>query len=249
VHDETLVTIGLSVALTFPFCLYLFGLNDLADKESDIDNPRKGNWIHGAGTTIMHPTVSRWAPWVGCAMVAVFIPVLPIAAGTILASILVVSWAYSAPPLRLKEIPIIDGCVTASIMIGLVCVGFLSGSTPSSIPLETFAVAPTLAGLHIFASVVDVQSDQKAHHRTLAVRAGPRAASVVALALSIVSAASIAWLDYAPPIAVYLLLQPCVIATWMLLHRRFTPRHAISVLGLAGLLTLAYMALVYVRNR
>jgi len=246
--DETPVTLGLSITLTFPFCLYLFGLNDLADKDSDLDNPRKGNWIHGASAPVQHPALSRWSPWLGGAAVALFVPLLPPTAGAVLAGILAVSWAYSARPFRLKEIPIIDGLVTASIMIGLLCTGFLSGGSTSPIPIEAFAVAPTLAGLHIFASVVDVESDRKAGHRTLAVRTGPRIASAVALALSLASAATIARLDYAEPIAIYLVIQPTVIAAWMLLHRWLSARRAIAIVGLSGLLTLTYLALVYVRD-
>jgi hypothetical protein len=224
--DDTPVTLGLSVTLTFPFCLYLFGLNDLADKDSDLDNPRKGNWIHGASAPVQHRTLSRWSPWLGGAAVALFVPMLPPAAGAVLAGILAVSWAYSARPFRLKEIPIIDGLVTATIMIGLLCTGFLSGGSTSPIPVEAFAVAPTLA----------------------AVRTGPRLASAVALALSLASTATIAWLDYAEPIAIYLVIQPTVIAASMLLHRWLSARRAIAIVGLSGLLTLTYLALVYVRD-
>jgi len=247
VQDST-VTLLLSIVITFPFCLYLFGLNDLADQDSDADNPRKGNWIHGASSPIPH-TLSRWAPWIGGAMVASIIPWLPLAAALLLSGILFLSRSYSSPPIRLKEIPIVDGLVTASIMIGLLCLGHLSG--PSSLPLatETFTVAPTLVGLHIFASVVDVDADKTAGHRTLAVRTSPRFAGIVALALSLVSTSTIPWLDYSPPITAYLILQPIVFVVWMLFGRRFTGHRAISLVGLAGLLTLLYLALVYVRQR
>ena len=246
--EDTFATIGLSLAITFPFCLYLFGLNDIADKDSDASNPRKGSWLHGASAPIHNPTASRWAPWIGGATVASFIPLIPCSAGSVLSGILLVSWGYSCKPFRLKEVPIIDGLATAFIMIGILCVGFLTSATPVAIPIETFAVAPTLAGLHIFASVVDVESDRKANHRTLAVRAGPRTASVVALALSIVSAASIPFLAHADAIALYLVIQPCVIATWTLFHRWFSPRYALYVLGTSGLVTLAYMALTSARD-
>jgi 4-hydroxybenzoate polyprenyltransferase len=246
--EESPVTLGLSVALTFPFCLYLFGLNDLADEVSDRSNPRKGNWIHGASKTVARPAIARIAPWLGGLAVALFVPLLPLRAAALLAAILFLAWAYSSHPLRLKEVPIVDGLVTATIMIGLLCLGYLSGGTTQPIPAEAFAVAPTLAGLHIFASVVDVDSDREAGHRTLAVRLGPRATGAVALVLSLITVATIPFLQYADPIFVYVIVQPCIIAGWMILPRLFTPRRAISIVGLCGLLTLIYFSLVYVRG-
>ncbi len=246
--EETPVTIGVSVVLTFPFCLYLFGLNDLADATSDRDNPRKGNWLHGASEPVARPRLARIAPWVAGALVAVFVPLLPWKAGAVLAAILFVAWAYSSRPLRLKEVPIVDGLVTAFIMIGLLGTGYLSGGTDVPIPVEAYAVTPTLAGLHIFASVLDVESDRKAGHRTLAVRAGPRLAGGVALGLSLVTVGTIPFLEYAEPIALYTIVQAVAFAVWMVSPRRVKARRAIGVAGLWGILTLVYLALVYVRS-
>lgn len=246
--DDTPVTIGLSLALTFPYCLYLFGLNDLIDEASDQKNPRKGNWIHGASEPLRRAWLARFSPWVGGAIVALFVPMLPLGPALILAGILLVSWAYSSPPIRLKEVPIVDGFVTASIMIGILAVGYLSGGTDVPIPIEAFAVAPTLAGLHIFASVVDADSDREAGHKTLAVRVGPRVAGMVALGLSSMTVAAIPFLDFAEPIAIYIAVQAMIIAVWLVAGRVFTARRAIATVGFCGLLTLIYLASVYVRN-
>lgn len=247
VQDDA-VTMGLSAALTFPFCLYLFGLNDLADEASDRKNPRKGNWLHGASAPVERPALARVGPWVGGAIVAVFVPLLPWLAGLVLGAILLISWAYSSPPLRLKEVPIVDGLVTAFIMIGLLGTGYLSGGTAVPIPTEAYAVAPTLAGLHIFASVLDVESDREAGHRTLAVRKGPRVAGGVALVLSLATVGTIPLLDYAEPIAIYTVIQAGAFLLWMVMPKLVTARRAITVVGLAGILTLVYLALVYVRG-
>ncbi len=245
--EESPVTLGLSLALTFPFCLYLFGLNDLADGDSDRNNPRKGNWVHGASGPVQGQHLARVAPWVGGAIVATFIPLLPLKAAFGLAGILLLSWAYSSPPIRLKEVPIVDGLVTATIMIGLLAVGLFCGGSQTRMTWETVAVAPTLAGLHIFASVVDVDSDRRAAHRTLAVRAGPRVAGAVALICSLLTVGTIPFLNYAEPIVAYIVIQAIVIGVWTVIPHHFTARRAISVVGLVGLITLLYMALVYVR--
>lgn len=243
--NESWVTVGVSIVLTFPFCLYLFGLNDLADAASDRRNPRKGNWLHGASEPVERSLAARFGPWAAGAVVAVFIPLLPWIAGLVLAGILLIAWMYSSYPVRLKEIPIVDGLVTATIMIGLLAIGYLSGGHVDAITVEAYAVTPTLAGLHIFASVVDVDSDQHAGHRTLAVRVGARGAGAVAFVLSLATVATIPWLEYAEPIAIYIVLQALVVGAWFVMPRWFPPRRSISVLGVAGILTLLYLALFY----
>ncbi len=244
---DTPATWAVSAALSWPFCLFLFGLNDLADAASDRVNPRKGSWIHGAREPFAGTRWARAAPWLGGAAVLSCALALPWRGAVILAVVLAVAWTYSSPPFRLKEVPVVDGLSTATIMIGLLGAGYESGSALMAIPAESWAVAPTLAGLHIFASVVDVGSDREAGHKTLAVRAGPRVATVTALSLSLVSAATVPVLDYAPAIALYVLLQPLVFAAAWLFPKRLPPRRALNVVGLAGIVTLLYMLLVYLR--
>jgi 4-hydroxybenzoate polyprenyltransferase len=244
---DSAATIVVSVALSWPFCLYLFGLNDLADAASDRLNPRKDSWIHGAADPIAQARWARAAPWVGGAVVAAASVTLPFRATAILLALLLLAWMYSSRPLRLKEVPIVDGIVTAAIMIGLLGAGYASGPALGHIPAESWAVAPALAGLHIYASVVDVASDKRAGHRTLAVRAGPRFATAVALAASVASAATVPLLDYAPAIALYMLFQPIVIAMAWAFPRWITPRRALAALGVAGVATLLYLLLVYLR--
>ena len=139
-----------------------------------------------------------------------------------------------------------DGLVTATIMIGLLGAGYWAGGDVAGITPESWAVAPTLAGLHIFASVADEKSDRVAGHRTLAVRTSGRAAALVALALSLVGVATIPLLDYAEPIEAYMVFQTVVLGLWLLIER-FTMKLSLVLLGTAGILTLTYMAIVYVR--
>ncbi|MCU0691266.1 MAG: UbiA family prenyltransferase [Polyangiaceae bacterium] len=243
---ESSATVGLSLALTFPFCLYLFGLNDLADERSDRHNPRKGNWVHGARGPVGETRLARYAPWAGGGVVAAFVPVLPRPSALLLAAILAIAWMYSCPPVRLKEIPIVDGLVTAFIMIGLLGVGYLAGGRTVDVPVESWAVTPCLAGLHIFASVLDVASDRQAGHRTLAVRVGPRAAGGIAWLLSVAAVGTAPFLQYAEPILAYMVLQAAVLGVWFAMPTRFPITKAVGVLGAAGLLTLLYLALFYV---
>ena len=244
---DTPATVALSIALSWPFCLYLFGLNDLADTASDTLNPRKGSWIHGARFPETPSRLAHAAPWAGGAIVLASATLVPPRAALILAAILLVGWMYSSPPLRLKEIPIIDGLCTAVIMIGLLGAGYACGAPLVNIPAESYAVAPTLAGLHIFASVVDVDGDRIAGHKTLAVRSGPRTASVVALLLSLLTTATVPILWYAPPIAAYVLLQPVVFTVSLVAPKLLPPRRALVVAGIAGIATILHLALVYLR--
>jgi 4-hydroxybenzoate polyprenyltransferase len=95
--------------------------------------------------------------------------------------LLIISWQYSAPPLRLKEIPIVDslsnGCITFLIWF----FGFsFSGSTLSQVPLKAIVNNLCVAGGHALAAVVDFEADSAAGIRTIATTMGKRQAAMFA---------------------------------------------------------------------
>jgi len=242
---ETARSAALTACLSAPFCLFLFGLNDAADHRSDRDNPRKGNLLHGARLdTVGAARVKRAALAAGAAMLlwALF---LPAAAATLLLGVLALSWAYSMPPLRLKEVPLLDGLSSAGIISGLLALGFVQGASLAQAPVEPWVFAPSIVGLHIFASVMDVESDRRAGHRTLPVRVGPRWATAVALALSLLTAAAVPLVDFAPPIAAFAVAQAVIIAGSLALPALLSPRRAFLALAVAAGGAMAYLLFVY----
>jgi 4-hydroxybenzoate polyprenyltransferase len=242
---ETWATVAMSLMLSLPFCFFLFGLNDAYDEESDRINPRKGTWIHGVGSSIWESRNLLRSSLAAGAVVLAITPFLRPLGGALIASVVFIGWAYSARPLRLKEWPVIDGLCTALIMLGLMGGGYACVAEVTHVPAEFYMVVPSLAGLHIFGSAVDESADKVAGHKTLAVRAGPRVATAFSLAISLVSAASVAFLSYAPPIPFYLILQPIVLFLNLLAPKWASPRRSLATLGLSGAATVLGLIAYY----
>jgi 4-hydroxybenzoate polyprenyltransferase len=101
----------------------------------------------------------------------------------IIAAILVViiAWQYSAPPLRLKEIPVVDSLSNGCIVFLIWFFGFsFSGSSISEVPLKAIVNNLCVAGGHALAAVTDFEADTAAGMRTVATVLGKRRAAIFA---------------------------------------------------------------------
>lgn len=258
--QESVRATWIAAALTFPFGLVLFGWNDLADMASDRDNPRKGTWLHGARVDDSNVGATRAAVGGATALLLVAALVLLVrgqaapglgtdrGSGALLAASVAIAWAYSARPLRLKEVPIVDGICSAASISALLALGWLQGQTELDVPLEPIAFVPAIVGLHTFATVMDRDSDRAARHRTLATRIGPRATAAVALGISLLTVASIPLLEFAPVIAAAAIFQAVVMAAHVAVPRLLGARVAFVVIGLGSASGLAWLVFVYLRG-
>lgn len=145
---------------TVPAGLIINGTNDIADKDSDAENPRKQ-----AAGAVLSVQQARLLQSVILATALVFFVVFlrNSVASAITYLILISVWiAYSLPPIRLKRIPFID---SLSNGIGMLCFTFLARSLVLS-GREIFTVSPviwaTLLGViavHALQATWDIESD------------------------------------------------------------------------------------------
>jgi chlorophyll synthase len=162
----------------------VLAVNDAHDLRGDRLNPRK------AGSPLTSGRITPSAALrlsLGAAVLAVGVAAL--AAGPLFgvgtAVVLLVGWAYSAPPLRLKARPGWDVAVNA-LAIG--AAGQLAGWSLLR-PLSEFpwpmAVLGTLVGaaLYVPTTLADLKADRISGYTTLAVRLGPRRAYLLGLVL------------------------------------------------------------------
>lgn len=157
--------------------------NDLHDLPSDRVNPRKANAPLVTGLV----SVRRLRAWYWFAAVASLATAFLVGPLFVLgvAGVLVLGWAYSVPPLRLKTRPGWDVAVNA-IVVGLVspAAGWAITRTPGEFPLP-FGVIGVLfaAALYVPTTVTDLNADRGAGDTTFAVRFGPRVAYRLGLLL------------------------------------------------------------------
>lgn len=181
-----------------PYNIAMYGINDVFDYESDIRNPRKGGVEGAVLPRSMHRPL----------LVASAVTVIPLAAvlygaGTLasaawLTVALVAVYAYSAPPLRFKEVPVLDSVTSSAHFTVPALVGATIRDTHVEAGLAAALTAFFLWGMasHALGAVQDVNADREGGLRSVATQLGARTTTRLAAALYLVSAALVAFLPF-----------------------------------------------------
>ncbi|MEX2316794.1 MAG: UbiA family prenyltransferase [Pirellulales bacterium] len=171
------------VLLTFPMNTIGCGLNDIFDYESDrLCRRRPKVW----GTVVSDQ--ERPLVWRAALVMTPLVLVGGLATGNawnIAATIglLAVAWAYSVPPVRLKERPPLDSLANGlGYFLLPLAMGYSLGADPRTMPLRYYLLALCVCGVHALAAAADYEVDRAAGHRTIAVVYGRRAAAAGAFA-------------------------------------------------------------------
>jgi 4-hydroxybenzoate polyprenyltransferase len=225
--------------------------NDLHDLPSDRANPRKATapLVTGAMSArrlrIWYRVTALAA--VGAALVVGPLFVLGVA------GVLLLGWAYSVPPLRLKTRPGWDVAVNA-LVVGVVSpgAGWSVTRAPWQFPWQ-FAVIGVLfaAAFYEPTTVTDLPADAGAGDTTFAVRFGARVAYRLGLALwgaALVISVICAALDLLVPrstLVAQLVMAPVLFAGYAALTRRPTITRLALVSVLFGIPTVGF-AMAYI---
>jgi len=174
--------------LSFPYCLLLYGINDVYDYESDRINPRKQISNRVLCESEYFPLVKKTSFIVAVLLISSSIITLNLLNIAAMLLLLFFSHQYSAPPLRLKERPPLDSfsnCIFywyAPILIGASYY-----ATIFDIYITVYFIMACLMGIHSFSTILDYSVDKMAGDRTFAVVFGKRSASLFAAITFIVS--------------------------------------------------------------
>ena len=196
------VDVALLVGTLFflvPYNLALYGINDVFDYASDLANPRKGG-VEGALLPPARHRAILVASLVSCAPFVLALVLLgPPLSWAVLAVSLFALVAYSAPPFRFKEVPVLDSLTSSVHFVSPAVYGLaLADAAPTS---GTYAVlgAFLLWGMasHAFGAVQDVVPDRDARISSIATALG--AARTVRFALVAWTAAGLLMTTTGPP--------------------------------------------------
>jgi len=181
-------------SLSFPLCLVGYGWNDLCDFASDRHNRRR-RYIWGAVLREQDRPLVWWAAMITSPLIVAMACLTGDWLNIGLTAFLVWgTWAYSVPPLRLKEWPPLDSLSNGlGFFLLPFTLGYSMGADPRNMGLKYYLLALCVAGVHALAAAADYDADKRAGHRTLAVVYGRRTAAAFACATFV-----IAWLlaDY-----------------------------------------------------
>ncbi|MFP4187957.1 MAG: UbiA family prenyltransferase [Halobacteriales archaeon] len=190
-HEITFPVLVQAASLSFPLTLFINGVNDIYDTETDeLDDLRKeGETVEDRFDDI---STLRVYLAVAAAVVLATTAMFNVWNTFFAAGMLFVGYAYSAPPLRLKERPPFDSLSNGVIAVTL---AFLLGAStfvhPSDVAPRTYAEVGVLtlgiAAAHAYYAAIDYEPDKEAGLETVATRYGKRTpivASVVVIVLN-----------------------------------------------------------------
>lgn len=180
---QPLLIVG-TLFFLIPYNLLMYGINDVFDYASDLANPRKGG-VEGA---LLAPQHHRTVLLVSAAVSLPFVAIL-IAGGSpaswiVLAISIFAVVAYSAPPFRFKEIPVLDSLTSSVHFVSPAVLGVVLGGGAVDPGLVVVLAAFLLWGVasHAFGAVQDVVPDREGGISSIATVLG--AARTVRLALA-----------------------------------------------------------------
>ncbi len=211
--DATLV-IG-TLFFLVPYNLAMYGINDVFDYESDLRNPRKGG-AHGAVLDRRMHRITLWAAALTCAPFVVYLAIVggPVSWAVLAASLFFVVF-YSAPPLRLKEVPFADSVTSSIHFFSPAVYGLVLAGAAWTWQLAVVILAFALWGVasHAFGAVQDVVADREAGIASIATARGAR--WTVWFALTCYAAAGVTMLATAwPGPLAAVVAVPYLIAVW-----------------------------------
>lgn len=163
----------------FPANVFIYGVNDYWDEDTDRLNPKKGSREHMLMQSERRKLRNSLLA-VTAISVALMFSQKPQEAILFL-GFLFLSYFYSAPPLRFKERPFLDFSSNyLYIMPGVFAYSLASGSLPE--PIILLAGYCHIAAMHIFSAVPDTEYDRRAGINTTPVFMGERAALALSAA-------------------------------------------------------------------
>jgi 4-hydroxybenzoate polyprenyltransferase len=158
------LAIALFLFFTIPANVFLYGVNDIFDRDIDEHNPKKdeGREVSYQGDRIVVAAIVLSGLFAGA-----FLPFLPVLGLVALLAWAALSIEYSAPPLRFKTTPFLDSISNGLyILPGVVAYAAIEGVAP---PATAVAGAWLWTmGMHTFSAIPDIEPDREAGIETTA---------------------------------------------------------------------------------
>jgi len=186
IHGLSFSLILVGLYFTFPANIFIYGVNDIYDKETDMHNDKKKSY-----ETEISKQVEKKVKIVLIIITliillySVFFLTLITTASILL--FLICAHQYSAPPLRAKAIPFLDSIVSGVLYTIPAFVSWTMIHT-SMPPLWPFIAACIWSmSMHAYSAVPDIEADKQAHIHTGATILGKNTMLVMCAILYIIA--------------------------------------------------------------
>ena len=173
---------GLLASILLP--LIVFGVNDVYDYKTDIINRRKRSAIHGMALESRHHRLVLGAALAATGTLAIFSAFTRNYTNIVATAVaILIAWAYSEPPLRLKEKPPLDSLSNAALVWSVILLGYSHGNSLVSLPVSVYFASLAAAAIHAMGAIMDYASDNRANVKTIATVFGKRLAATFSFAV------------------------------------------------------------------
>ncbi len=190
-----------------PANLLIYGVNDWWDQDTDRFNPKKDVKEYRISDADGRNLLLLLA-LAGATSIALLF-VLDAVGQVLLLSFLFLSYFYSAPPLRFKEVPVLDFSSNMLYVVpGILGYYIASGTLPP--PALVIAGYLHVAAMHLFSAIPDIGFDAAAGMTTTAVVLRERRSLLLCLAFWSGLAALVIWLSGLHPLSLLVLIYPAV---------------------------------------
>lgn len=164
--------------------LIVFGINDIYDYRADAINKRKQSAIHGLVLEERHHRFVSSAALASAIALAIF-SAFTRNPGNMVATAIAISlgWAYSEPPIRLKEKPVLDSLSNGALVFSVILLGYSYGGPVTAVPATVYFASFAVSAIHALGTIMDYSADKKAGVTTIATFCGKRLTAALALAL------------------------------------------------------------------
>ncbi len=180
------VILAFALFFLFPANLYIYGINDIFDYETDIKNPKKVSY-EALVTPAEHRSLFSWI-FFTCIPFVFLLPLNNIGAVISLIAFFFFAGFYSAKPIRAKAIPFLDSFFSAGHYVATGAFGYylLGGSGVPIVPLIAgmlWAIA-----MHAYSAALDIDADKDAGLDTIATLLGKNKTIILCGVFYIISA-------------------------------------------------------------
>lgn len=190
-----------------PANLLIYGVNDWWDQDTDRFNPKKDVKEYRISEADGRDLLVLLGLAGGVSLALFF--VLDTVGQVLLLAFLFLSYFYSAPPLRFKEVPVLDFSSNMLYVVpGILGYYLASGTLPP--PALVLAGYLHVAAMHLFSAIPDIGCDAAAGMTTTAVVLRERRSLLLCLAFWSGLAALVIWLSGLHPLSLLVLIYPAV---------------------------------------
>jgi lycopene elongase/hydratase (dihydrobisanhydrobacterioruberin-forming) len=165
------------------FWLATLAINDAFDLQGDLNNPRKAGSPLTSGR--LSPRTATWVAYAAASVTLLVAATVDLSTAALLFALLMLGWAYSVPPLRLKSRPGWDVAVNAVSMGALAMLAGWSVVRPIGEFPWVMVVEGLLVGCAIYlpTTLADYDADVEVGYTTVGVRLGHRLTHYIGLAM------------------------------------------------------------------